>query len=445
MWRLVLPTLGFVQATPVQTGAIAALLAGGDGVGIAPTGSGKTLAYSLGLLQPLHHVALAGAGPVVHALVVVPTRELAQQVSHSLVDLIKAVRAQGPTPLRVATAVGGASINAQRLGLRGGASVLVATPGRLLELLDDNSIDLGQLRHVVLDEADRLLDSGFSDELQRLHAVVALAAQHPQTWMFSATWNDEVEQLSQQWLEAPTRVESAQGVVPTPPITQRALAVDERRRGALLLKMVTSQQWKKVLVFVGTQYTAEHVADKLYNNFKGQKVYATAFHGGLTQAQRTARLAEFKAGQWDVLVTTDLAARGIDIAGLPMVLNYDLPRGATDYTHRIGRTGRAGVAGQAISFVTPAGAAHFALIQKRCQLNIAVEVVQGFETTDTVPVPEGGHSNATGGLDPNGGVKGKRLSKKDKLRAQASAETRNISAHASSAEADADADANDKA
>lgn len=424
MWLEALTTLGFESATPVQRRVIPAHFAANDGIGLAPTGSGKTLAFGLSLLQPLHHVPLPEVGGGVYAVVLVPTRELAQQVSHALVDLIKTVRIQHTTPLRVVTAVGGASINTQLMGLRAGASVLVATPGRLLDLIDNGGVVLHMLRHVVLDEADRLLDSGFSDELQRIHQAIDQATTHaavkpPQTWLFSATWNDEVDSLSQAWLRQPVRVEETASVVATPPIEQRAIAVDEKRRTALLLHLIKTHKWRQVLVFVGTQYAADHVADKLYNNFKGAKVYATAFHGGLTQAQRTTCLNEFKTGQWDVLVTTDLAARGIDIAALPAVVNYDLPRSASDYTHRIGRTGRAGVAGEAVSFVTPAASRHFELIVQRNQLTIRVELLAGFETTDLAHVQPEATDSSTGGLDPSGGIKGKRMSKKDKLRAMA--------------------------
>jgi ATP-dependent RNA helicase RhlE len=415
-WLDALAALGFEQATPVQRRVIPAHIAGSDGIALAPTGSGKTLAYGLSLLQPLHHVPLQGRS--VYALVLVPTRELAQQVSHVLVDLIKSVRAQADTPLRVVTAVGGASINTQLMGLRGGASVLVATPGRLLELIDKDGLDLSGLRYAVLDEADRLLDSGFEDELKAIQqALHTTCRTWPHTWLFSATWNTGIDALASGWLREPLRIEETAGLVPTPPITQRAIAVDERRRAALLLQLIKTQEWKQVLVFVATQYAAEHVADKLYNNFKGTKIYATAFHGGLTLSQRTQRLQEFKDGKWDVLITTDLAARGIDIAGLPVVVNYDLPRSATDYTHRIGRTGRAGVAGLAISFVPPAARKHFDLIRQRNALALDVEVLPGFETTDLADAPVADANNNTGGLDPAGGVKGKRMSKKDKLRA----------------------------
>jgi superfamily II DNA/RNA helicase len=188
-----------------------------------------------------------------------------------------------------------------------------------------------------------------------------------------------------------------------PDITQRAIAVDEKSRTALLRHLITENGWKQVLVFVATRYACEHVANKLYK----AGVFATPFHGEMSQGARQEVLSEFKAGRWDVVVTTDLASRGIDIAMLPVVVNYDLPRSATDYTHRIGRTGRAGAHGDAVSFVTAAALAHWQLIQKRESLELALEQIQGFEQTETPPPPSPG----------NGGIKGSRLSKKDKLRA----------------------------
>jgi superfamily II DNA/RNA helicase len=260
----------------------------------------------------------------------------------------------------------------------------------------------------VLDEADRLLDLGFSEELQR---ILALLPAKRQNLMFSATFEPAVQTLAEALLSNPDRITIAHTEAHAPDIAQRAISVDEKSRTALLRHLITTHAWKRVLVFVATRYACEHVANKLYK----AGVFATAFHGEMSQGARQDVLAEFKEERWEVLVTTDLAARGIDIAQLPVVVNYDLPRSATDYTHRIGRTGRAGASGEAVSFVTAATLAHWQLIQKRAQVQLAVEVLEGFVPTDMTPP-------ATPLNDGTGGIKGKRPSKKDKLRAAAAAQ-----------------------
>ena len=394
--------MGLAHPTPIQQQAIAPALQGRDVWATAPTGSGKTLAFALPLVQ--QHVLAprqTNFRRPVRTLVLVPTRELAVQVGDVLTHLGQ------PFKLKVAVVYGGVSINPQMMGLRGGADIVVATPGRLLDLVDHNALQLAQVQHLVLDEADRLLDLGFADELQR---VLKLLPAQRQTLLFSATYAGEVQALAQALLHNPVRVTVEAIEAQAPDIRQRAIAVDEKKRTALLRHLIAENGWKRVLVFVATRYACEHVANKLYK----AGVYATAFHGEMSQGARQDVLAEFKDDRWEVVVTTDLAARGIDIAQLPVVVNYDLPRSATDYTHRIGRTGRAGASGEAVSFVTAATQAHWKLIQKRAKLELPPEVLAGFEPTDEPP--------AVSPLnDGNGGVKGKRPSKKDKLRAAAGA------------------------
>ena len=388
--------MGLYAPTPIQAQAIPAALQGRDLWATAPTGSGKTLAFALPLVQ--QHVLQprqTNFRRPIRSLLLVPTRELAVQVGGVLTHF------SYKPGLKVAVVYGGVSINPQMMDLRGGADILVATPGRLLDLVDHNAVSLSDVQHLVLDEADRLLDLGFAEELQR---VLALLPAKRQTLLFSATFAPEVEALAANLLRDPVRitVEAFEGHKPD--ISQRAVRVDDKKRSALLRHLMAENGWKQVLVFVATRYACEHVAGKLYK----AGIFATPFHGEMSQGARQDVLRDFKAGRWDVVVTTDLASRGIDIAMLPVVVNYDLPRSATDYTHRIGRTGRAGEHGDAVSFVTAETLAHWQLIQKRESLALDVEQVPGFEPVDEPPAPQG-----------NGGIKGKRPSKKDKLRAKA--------------------------
>jgi ATP-dependent RNA helicase RhlE len=394
--------LGFTAPTPIQTQAIPAVLGGGDLLATAQTGSGKTAAYALPLLQRWQVPVAGGAAHTprrVRALVLVTTRELAAQVGEVLRSLAEKLV---PRP-KLIVAFGGVSINPQLMALRGGADVVVATPGRLLDLVEHNALKLGALEWLVLDEADRLLDLGFSDELAR---VLALLPAHRQNLFFSATFPPAVESLARAMLHEPLRVDvpsPAQEAAPV--VLQRAIAVDDKRRTQLLRQLIKDNGWQRVLVFVATQYAAERLAGKLHHG----DIFATSFHGGLSQGARQQTLKEFKEKRWDVVVTTDLAARGLHIDRLPVVVNYDLPRSAVDHVHRIGRTGRAGESGLAVSFVTAATLAHWRLIEKRQGMSLPLEHVAGFEPTDPAPPAEAG----------SGGVKGKRPSKKDKLRAAA--------------------------
>ncbi len=391
---------GYLAPTPIQSAAIPVILGGGDVLGLAQTGSGKTAAYCLPLLQTLPDSRGASLRPTL-ALILVPTRELAAQVGETVRKLAAAL---SPRP-KVAVLFGGVSINPQMMDLRGGAHVVVATPGRLLDLIDHNALRLSSVATLVLDEADRLLDLGFADEIGRVLALLPAARQN---LFFSATFPDSVQALADAILREPARIEVAALTVAQRDITQRAIAVDVPRRTQLLKHLIGAHGWSRVLVFVATKYAAEHVADKLRRN----GVSAASLHGELSQGARGQALADFKASRMQVLVATDVAARGIDIAQLPVVVNYDLPRSADDYTHRIGRTGRAGQSGLAISFVSADTEAHFSLIEKRQQVRAPREHIAGFEPTETLTVPA--TLSVTDSV--NGGVKGKRKSKKDKLR-----------------------------
>jgi ATP-dependent RNA helicase RhlE len=389
--------LGFQQPTPVQAAAIPAILAGGDLWASAKTGSGKTAAFVLPILQSLKVRPRSSARPIpLWGLVLVPTRELAVQTA----DAIRVLGAHLPAPVKTCVAVGGVSINPQMLALRGGADLVVATPGRLLDLIAHNALRLSSVKLLVLDEADRLLSLGFADELSQVRGLLPAPCRK---LLFSATFPPAVRTLVDQLLHDPVGINIDRGAAPdATAIVQRAIEVDVDRRTTLLRHLLQTDAWPRVLVFVATKYTTEHLSLKL----RRVGIAAAPLHGELSQGTRSQALADFKAGRVQVLVATDLAARGLDIAELPAVVNYDLPRSPVDYLHRIGRTGRAGETGVAVSFITAATSAHFRLIERRHHLSIERERIAGFEPTDLATPPQ----------HPHGGVKGKRKSKKDKLR-----------------------------
>ena len=389
----------YVAPTPVQVAAIPPILRAQDVRACAQTGSGKTAAFALPMLQRLLNRG-AARDRGVSGLILVPTRELAIQVGESFRSFSRYL----PQPIKVLTVFGGVSINPQMMALRGGADIVVATPGRLLDLADHNAVRLHEVSMLVLDEADRLLDEGFADELTR---VLALLPDHRQNLLFSATFPPAVQALAELLLRNPVRIDVATAVETTPDIQQRSIAVDPERRTQLLRHLIQHHAWERTLVFVATKYATEHIALKLQR----LGLAARALHGDLSQGARIQSLEDFKAGRLQVLIATDLAARGIDVTELPAVVNFDLPRSTDDYVHRIGRTGRAGASGVAVSFVSTATEAHFRLIEKRNRFRLERERLPGFEPTATAPMPAGAGT---------GGIKGARKSKKDKLREAAS-------------------------
>jgi len=385
---------GYGEPTPVQEAVIPVVRRGGDVWAQAQTGSGKTAAFALpileGLLAPtLNSERRSGA------LILVPTRELAVQIG----EAFRSYAQFFPVKLKIITAIGGVSINPQMLALRGSADVLVATPGRLLDLVERHAVRLAGFRTLVLDEADRLLALGFADELGR---IVAQLPPQRQSLLISATFPPEVEALANELLRDPVKIVIESTPTDAPMIVERAIEVDVSQRTQVLRHLLNAHAWSQVLVFVATKYATEHVAEKL----RRTEIAAGALHGELSQGARAQAMADFRSGKLRVLVATDLAARGIDIAQLSAVVNFDLPRSAVDYTHRIGRTGRAGESGVAISFVSASTHAHFSLIAKRHDRPISREQLAGFEPTET-ELPDSAST---------GGVKGKRKSKKDKLR-----------------------------
>ena len=394
---------GYLSPTDIQSEAIPAALQGRDIVASTNAASGKTAFFAPPLLHGWAEPPPATSRRV-RGLILVPTRELAAQVGEALVSLAKYL----PQRIKVAVVFGGVSINPQMMNLRGGADIVVATPGRLIDLIDHNALTLASVSLLVLDEADRLLDLGFGEELGR---ILALLPAQRQSLFFSATFPPAIETLAASMLTDPLRIEVQAAPQAAPDIVQRAIEVDPSRRTQLLRHLVQTEKFKRVLVFVATKHAAEIVADKL----RKADIEAEPFHGELSQGKRNQVLQDFKLKALQVVVATDVAARGIDIAQLPVVVNYDLPRSSVDYTHRIGRTGRAGESGMAISFVSANTEAHFKLIEKRQGVNVAREQVAGFEPVEVQEVNP---------ADPlsNGGIKGKRPSKKDKLR-QAAART----------------------
>ncbi|MEO8903052.1 MAG: DEAD/DEAH box helicase [Polyangiaceae bacterium] len=386
--------VGHTTPTAVQREMIPAVLRGGDVWASAETGSGKTAAFVLPLLDRLGRAERRTPRPV-RVLVLAPTRELAAQIESAFVVYGRELLER----LKTCVIVGGVSENPQMMALRGGADIVVATPGRLLDLVSKNALSLGNVETLVLDEADRLLSMGFGAELAR---VLALLPSNRQTLLLSATFPPAVEALATGLLHTPTRVRVQAEQREVPLISHRAIEVDMDKRTLLLRHLLEAEAWPAVLVFVASRHGADHVTSKLTR----AGIAAAALHSDLSQHARTSALQGLKSGALAVLVATDVAARGLDIRQLPAVVNYDLPRSPTDYLHRAGRTGRAGEAGVAISFVTADADAHFALIERRHNLAVAREQLAGFERTEL--------ARAT--LDPHGGIKGKRTSKKDKLR-----------------------------
>ncbi|MGI1670861.1 MAG: DEAD/DEAH box helicase [Neptuniibacter sp.] len=397
-----LTDLGYEQPTPVQEKAIPPTLEGNDLLAAAETGSGKTAGFILPILEQMKD-GIPPRGNLAHVLVLVPTRELAVQVEEAVQQYAKYF----PRKFKSLAVYGGVSINTQMQAMRGGCDIVVATPGRLIDLFKRNAIDLRAVHTLVLDEADRMLDLGFADELDD---ILEELPEQRQNLLFSATFPQSVRVLTEEILINPIEVSIQQEASIPEQLEQRAIEVDRTNRTMLLKHLLKTEDWKQVLIFVASKRTANNVILKLSRS----DIPAQALHGDLSQGERSAALADFKSGRCRILVATDLAARGIDIPNLPCVLNYDLPRSPSDYVHRIGRTGRAGEVGLALSFIDHESDSHFKVIEKRIKQTLPREQIKGFERDSFVPL----EVREQKGKAP---VKGKRLSKKDKLRAAAAA------------------------
>jgi len=360
---------GYTRPTPIQAQAIPIVLAGRDLLGAAQTGTGKTAGFTLPMLQLLAGKTKAGDSPARHpvrALVLVPTRELAVQVQESVRTYGKHMK------LRAAVIYGGVGFKPQADELRRGVDVVVATPGRLLDHLAQKTIDLRQVEILVLDEADRMLDMGFILDIRR---VLALLPAKRQNLLFSATFPDAVRTLAAGFMRDPLTVEVARRNTPIELIGQVVHPVDKDRKRELLSHLVKANDWQQVLVFTRTKHGANRLAEQL--EFDG--IEASAIHGNKSQPQRMRTLKRFKDCELQVLVATDIAARGIDIEALPHVVNYDLPHVPEDYVHRIGRTGRAGESGQAVSLVSGEERSLLRDIERLINRTIEQQVVAGFE------------------------------------------------------------------
>jgi len=367
-----LEELGYSTPTPVQAQAIPAVLAKRDVMAAAQTGTGKTAGFALPLLQRLTMEGPQVASNCVRCLVLVPTRELAQQV----LDSFQTYGAN--LPLRTHVAYGGVSINPQMMKLRKGLDVLVATPGRLLDLYSQNAVKFDGLQTLVLDEADRMLDLGFSRELD---AVFAALPKRRQTLLFSATFSDVIRKMAGELLIDPVCIEVSPRNTTVKSVKQSVIPVDKKRKPELFLHLLKRRRWGQVLVFVKTRKGVEQLVDTL----QAHGLSADSIHGDKPQPARLRALERFKAGEVQLLIATDVAARGLDIDDLPQVVNFDLPIVAEDYIHRIGRTGRAGATGAAISFVCADEAPLLAAIEVLTKQKLQRIEESGFEPEHRVP------------------------------------------------------------
>ncbi|MEA5617819.1 DEAD/DEAH box helicase [Cronbergia sp. UHCC 0137] len=366
---------GYTKPTPIQIQAIPAVLSGGDLLAGAQTGTGKTASFTLPLLQRLssnNNIKPSSTGWIpIRALILTPTRELAAQVEDSVRDYGKYVN------LKSMVMFGGVSINPQKQRLRSGVDILVATPGRLLDHVQQGTVNLSRVEVLVLDEADRMLDMGFIRDIRR---ILALLPKQRQNLLFFATFSEKIKDLAAGLLNHPAMIEVARRNVTAETVVQKVYQVDRDRKRQLLAHLIRQDNWYQVLVFTRTKYGA----DRLVKQLTDDRIQALAIHGNKSQSARTHALAKFKNGSLQVLVATDIAARGLDISELPHVVNFDLPNVPEDYVHRIGRTGRAGAKGEAVSLVSADEYKLLAEIEKLIERRIPSEAIAGFATNPQI-------------------------------------------------------------
>ena len=383
---------GYTTPTPVQAQAIPFILEGRDMLAGAQTGTGKTAGFTLPMLQILSDIKTSKPHRKIRALILTPTRELAAQVAESVKIYGKYL------PLKSAVIFGGVGINPQITMLRNGIDILIATPGRLLDHVGQGTVDLSAVEFFILDEADRMLDMGFIRDIRRVITILPKARQN---LLFSATYSDDIKTLASTLLRNPAEVEVARRNTSSELVKQSVILVDCKRKSALLGELIGKNKWEQVLVFTRTK----HGANKLTEYLQKIGITAAAIHGNKSQAARTKALNDFKCSSVRVLVATDIAARGIDIDALPHVVNFELPNIAEDYVHRIGRTGRAGCEGEAISLVCVDEADYLRGIEKLINKKLDSTIVEGYEPDPSIKAEpiQRGRGGAGGGGGNRGG------------------------------------------
>ena len=389
----------YKEATKIQKKVIPLILEKNDIMAKAQTGSGKTASFVLPILQNLSSKQNEKSKKAkIKVLVLTPTRELTLQVANNFKIFSKFLEKKP----KIVTVIGGQNIGNQLLDIQKGCDIIVATAGRLLDIIDKKQINLSNIEYFVLDEADKMLDLGFKDELD---LILKNLAKKRQNLLFSATFPDKILDIISTITENPIKIsiEEESQIVNT--ISQRAIRVNKENRSPLLRHLINNEKIEQILVFMANKRATDNIAQK----FRKYGFKAESFHGDLTQDERNYTLKEFKSRKIQILFSSDIAARGLDIKDVSCVINFDLPRSTTDYIHRIGRTGRAGKSGLAISFITFENEEHFKLIEKRCEIKLIQEQIKGFQEIGTAPIK-------VKGKEP---IKGKRKSKKDKLREEA--------------------------
>lgn len=363
---------GYDTPSPIQAQAIPAVLDGKDVMAAAQTGTGKTAGFTLPILEILSRGQLAQANQA-RALILTPTRELAAQVENSVMTYGKNL------PLRSAVVFGGVKINPQMMKLRRGVDILVATPGRLLDLYNQNAVRFNQLEVLVLDEADRMLDMGFIHDIRK---IISYLPKKRQNLMFSATFSDDIRNLAKGMVHNPVEISVSPRNTTVESVKQWICPVDKKQKSSLLMHLISQNRWEQVLVFSKTK----HGANRLAKYLESYGIRSAAIHGNKSQGARTKALANFKCGNVQVLVATDIAARGLDIDQLPHVVNFDLPNVPEDYVHRIGRTGRAGATGEAVSLVSADEYKLLSDIEQLIQQLLTREYIEGFDPVHDLPV-----------------------------------------------------------